>query len=106
MKKNLKEIIICLLQILIFYLLPIRIKYFGPIGLVLLLLISTFILSIIISSISKKKIKYCYPLFVATIFLPTIFLYYNESALIHSIWYLVVATIGIVLGTIINILKK
>lgn len=106
MKKNLKEIIVCLLQILIFYLLPIRMKYFGPIGLVLLLLILTFILSTIISSISKNKIKYCYPLFVAIIFLPTIFIHYNESALIHSIWYLIVATIGIFLGSIINILKK
>ena len=105
MKKNLKEIIVCLLQILIFYLLPIRMKNFGPIGLVLLLLISTFILSIIIASISKNKIKYCYPLFVAIMFLPTILLYYNESALIHSIWYLVVSTIGMFLGTIINILK-
>jgi len=106
MKKNLKEIIVCLLQILIFYLLPIRMKYFGPIGLVLLLLISTLILSTIISSISKNKIKYCYPLFVAIIFLPTIYIHYNESALIHSIWYLIVATIGIFLGSIINILKK
>lgn len=106
MEKNLREIIICLLQMLLFYLLPIGMRSFGPMGVVLLLLVLTFILSIIIGSISKDKIKYCYPLFVAIIFLPTIFIYYNESALIHSIWYLVVSFVGLFLGTIINILRR
>jgi hypothetical protein len=75
-------------------------KYFYP------SLKAAFILSIIIGSISKDKIKYCYPLFVAIIFLPTIFIYYNESALVHSIWYLVISIIGLVIGTIINLIIK
>ena len=63
-------------------------------------------LSIIIASISKQKTKYLYPIVVAILFIPSVFIYYNESALIHSIWYLVDAAIGIVIGSIINKLTR
>lgn len=72
MKKYLKEIIIFLLQIFIFYILPI---FAGPtdiMGLVFLMFLSTFLLSIIIGIISKNKIKYYYPVSVALLFIPTI----------------------------------
>lgn len=106
MKKYSKEIVICLLQIFVFYLLPKLMGNIGALGMVLLLLIITFWLSILIGWISSNKIKYFFPLVVAVLFIPTIFIYYNESALIHSIWYLVDAAIGIVIGTIINKLTK
>jgi len=101
MKQYLKEIIILLLQVFIFYLLPISMGNIGAIGMVLLILILTFVLSIIIASISKSKIKYLYSIIVAIMFIPSMFIYYNESALIHSIWYLVVSSIGLLFGTII-----
>jgi len=53
-------------------------------------------------SISKEKIKYLYPFIVAVIFIPTVMLYYNSSALIHSIWYLVISLVGLLIGTAIN----
>ena len=80
-------------------------KYAGPtdaIGMVFIIIITTFILSTIIGTIPKHKIKYLYPIIVAIIFIPSIFIYYNESALIHSLWYLVVSTIGIIIGLIFN----
>jgi len=42
-----------------------------------------------------------YPFIVAVIFIPTVMLYYNSSALIHSVWYLVVSAIGLFIGTVI-----
>ena len=101
MKKYLKETIICLLQLCAFYLLPQAMGNIGALGMVFLLLLITFLLSIIIGIISNNKIKYSYPIFVALLFIPTIWLYYNESALIHSVWYLVVSSIGLLVGTII-----
>ena len=98
MKKYIKEIIIILLQIFVFYLLPNILGNIGAIGMVFLLLISTFVLSTIIGAISKNKIKYFYPIFVSILFLPTIFIYYNESALVHSIWYLINSFIGLLIG--------
>lgn len=106
MKKYSKEIVVCLLQIFVFYVLPNLMGNIGALGMVLLLLIITFWLSILIGWISSSKIKYFFPFVVALLFIPSIFIYYNESALIHSIWYLVDAAIGIVIGTIINKLTK
>ena len=103
MKKNFKEIIICLIQIFIFYLLPkITIAEYGPIGMVLLLLTTTFVLSIVSGCILKNQIKYYYPFFISLIFIPTIWIYYNESALIHSLWYFIITSIGLLIGTILN----
>ena len=56
---------------------------------------------IIIASISKEKIKYLYSVITAILFIPSVFIYYNESALIHSLWYMVVSAIGLLIGTAI-----
>ena len=74
-------------------------------GMVFLIILLTLILSIIFGIISKEKIKYFYPIIVAIIFIPSVFIYYNSSALIHSVWYLVISTIGLIPGIIINKIK-
>lgn len=102
MKKYLKEIIILILQLVMFYVFPLTAGPTDTMGMVFLIIAATFILSIILGSISKEKIKYLYPIIVAILFIPSIFIYYNDSALIHSVWYLVISTIGFVIGTIIH----
>ena len=101
MKKYLKELIIIIIQLIVFYLIPIIAK-FAEMGMVLIIIILTFLLSIIIGVISRTKIKYFYPIIVSIIFIPTVFIYYNESALIHSVWYLMVSAIGLFLGATRN----
>ena len=101
MIKYLREIVILIVQLFVFYILPL---FAGPtdiMGLVLLIIMITFILSIIIGCISKEKIKYFYPIVISIIYIPSVFIYYNESALIHSLWYLIDSYIGLGLGTII-----
>lgn len=102
MKKYLKEIIILLIQLFMFYIFPLFAGPTDAMGMVLLILLATIVLSLILTIVSKEKIKYLYPLIVAITFIPSIFIYYNESALIHSLWYFVSSLIGAVLGTIIN----
>lgn len=102
MKKYLKEIVIILMQILVLYLLPQMMGNIGALGMVFLLLLISFILSMIIGAISNNKIKYCYPILVALLFIPSIWIYYNESALIHSVWYFVISLFGLLVGTTIN----
>lgn len=102
MKKYLKEITIFSLQLFIFYIFP---MFAGPtdaMGMVIILLLTTFALSVVIGAISNSKIKYLYPIFVAIIFIPSVFIYYNESALIHAIWYLVDSSIGLFIGSTLN----
>lgn len=106
MKKYLTELIILLIQLFIFYLFPLFAGPTDAMGMVVIIILVTFILSNILSSISKNKIKYLYPVIVAIIFIPSVFIYYNESAIIHSIWYLIDSMIGIIIGTIINKLIK
>lgn len=106
MKKCLKELMIIFIQIFMFYIFPV---FSGPtdaMGLVFILILSTFILSIIITIISKNKIKYLYGVLISIIFIPTVYIYYNSSALIHSIWYLVVSYTGTFIGFIFYLILK
>lgn len=102
MKKYVKEIIILLIQLLIFYMLPLFAGPTDAMGMVFLIILSTFVLSTLIGGMSNKKVKYFYPIVIAMFFIPSVFIYYNESAFIHSVWYLVVSTIGMLIGTITN----
>ena len=106
MKKYLKEIVIFLLQVFIFYLLPQIAGNIGALGMVFLLLVITFILSIIAGCIFKNRIKYFYPIVVSILFIPTILIYYNESAFVHSLWYLIVSSIGLFIGIIMHKLSN
>ena len=104
MKQYLKEIVILFIQLLLFYIFPIFLFLYEPIGMVMIMLLVTFILGMIIGIISNNKIKYLYPIIIAVLFLPSVFIFYNESALIHSLWYLVIATVGLFIGSIVNLI--
>lgn len=102
MKKYLKEIIIVLLQLFMFYIFPLFAGPTDAMGMVLLIILATLILATILGITSNNKIKYGYPILVALLFIPSIWIYYNESALIHSVWYLVISLVGLFIGTAIN----
>jgi hypothetical protein len=101
MKKYIKEITILIIQLIVFYLLPLTAGPTDAMGLVVLIILLTFILSIILSSISNTKYKYIYPILISILFIPSVFIYYNESALIHSLWYLIDSSIGMIIGSLI-----
>ena len=74
MKKYLKEIIVLLIQLFMFYIFP---MFAGPtdaMGMVFLIWVSTIILGLIISIISSNKIKYLYPIIIAILFIPSVFI--------------------------------
>ena len=98
MERYLKEITILLIQLFMFYIFPLFAGPTDAIGMVILILLTTFLLSVIIGIIPKEKIKYLYSLIIAILFIPSVFIYYNESALIHSVWYFVISIIGLLLG--------
>ena len=102
MKKYLSEIIILLIQLFMFYILPLFIGTIDVMVMILLILGATFILSILITSVSKSKLKYFYPLIIAILFIPSVFIYYNDSALIHSVWYFLISIVGLLIGTIVS----
>ena len=102
MKRYLKEIIILLLQLFVFYIFPLFAGPTDAIGMVVLIIFATLLLSVVIGLISDKKMKYLYPVITAIVFVPSVFIYYNETAMIHSMWYLVVSSIGMIIGAILR----
>lgn len=102
MKKYWKEIAVLIAQLLMFYVFPLTAGPTDVMGMVFLIIVATFILAMIMGSISKEKAKYLYPLLVSFLFIPSVFIYYNESALIHSIWYLVISFVGLFIGALIQ----
>ena len=101
MKRYIAEIVIFCIQLFMFYISP---QFAGPtdgMGMVVLILFATLILSILLGSISKNRIKYVYPAAVAAAFLPSVFLHYNGTAFVQAVWYFVIAAVGMLLGTII-----
>ena len=106
MKKYLPELIILLIQVIMFYLFPLTCGPTDAMGMVLILLIVSILLPIILMRISRNKIRFLYPVIVSIIFIPSVFIYYNESALIHAIWYLVTGYIGLVIGVIMDLIMR
>ena len=59
---------------------------------------------------------YIFPLFagptdmmgmvVLILFIPSVFIHYNESALVHAIWYFIDSLIGMMIGLVISKIKK
>lgn len=95
---------ILLIQLFMFYVFPLFAGPTDAMGMVFLIILTTILLSFALGVFSNKKVKYLYPVVIAVFFIPSVPIYYNESALVHSVWYLVVSTIGLLLGAIIHIL--
>lgn len=106
MKRFIKEIIILIIQMFMFYIFPLFAGPTDAMGMVFIIILTTLLLSAILGGISKEKIKFLYPIVIAVLFVPSVFIYYNETALVHSIWYFVISTIGILLGALTRIKKK
>ena len=98
MKSYVKEIIILVLQLFMFYIFPLFAGPTDAMGMVVLIIFATLLLSFILGFVSNKKIRFLYPIVIAILFLPSVYIYYNETALVHSTWYLVIATFGLLAG--------
>ena len=98
MNKIKKNWIYYLIIFITFYLNPIIIKDTGSGMFILLIVIPliTLITSIIYGL--RNTFNFIYPLIVAILFIPTLFIYYNTSALVYVIAYSMISFIGELLG--------
>ena len=106
MKKYLKEMIILMIQIVLFYLFPFTAGPTDGMGMIIVLLFSTLILSVIFGAVSKGKVRIIYPFVVALLFIPTVHIHYNYTALGHVIWYLIDSYLGVLIGSFIGKISK
>ena len=99
MKRYIKELAILTVQLFLFYLLPLFAGPTDAMGMVVLIILGTLTLSLVLGAVSRSPFKWGHPALCAVLFLPSIPLYYNFSALIHAVWYLVIAAGGLLLGS-------
>ena len=97
MDKIKKNWIYYLIIFITFYLIPILIKDTGS-GIFILLIVCLIILFTSIIYGLSNKFDFIYPLIVAILFIPTLFIYYNTSAWVYVIAYSMIALIGELLG--------
>lgn len=105
MKKWLFETVILLIQLILFYMFPLTSGATDVMGMIVIMVIVTFLLSTLLAIVSDKRIRFLYPLIVSIAFIPSVFLYYNDSALIHAGWYFVVSMVGMLIGTLVHVLR-
>ena len=110
MLKIRKELWVMILQFIVFLGSPIIAKLSGEVyGLLMVLLIiypvSVLALSIAISW-RKGKLKYLYPIYVAIIFLPIVYIFLNNSAYVYSLVFAGISAFGIMIGVISNYISK
>jgi len=102
--KYIKEFFAIIIQLFMFYIFPLFAGPTDAIGMVFLILLSTFILSFLLGIISNNKLKIIYPVLISLLFIPSVWIYYNESALVHALWYLVISFVGLLFGMLIKFL--
>lgn len=94
------EAAILLIQLAAFYLYPLVAT--NPMGMVITLLLATLVLAVVWGAVARCRWRLLYPVAVAAAFVPSVFIYYNESALVHALWYLGVAAIGMMIGMLVR----
>lgn len=104
MKKYTKELALLAVQLFMFYIFPLFAGPTDAMGMVFLILAATLLLSALMGLLSAKRIKSLYPLIIAALFVPSVWIHYNESALIHALWYLVVAFVGMGFGSLVRLI--
>lgn len=102
MRKHWKLCGLLVLQLLVFYVLPMLAGPADAIGMVLLIALLTFLLALLMGVISTSWRRFLYPMLVAGVFVPSVYLFYNESALVHAVWYMVIALAGVSAGALLH----
>lgn len=102
MDKIKKNWIYYLIIFIAFYIVPMLIKDTGS-GMFILLIVIPLI-TLITSFVYglRNTFDFIYPLIVAILFIPTLFIYYNTSAWIYVVAYSMIAVIGELLGKILQ----
>ena len=108
MKKIIKkckfELIFLALQLLVVYLYPFFADPADPIRTVLIMLLAVVALAFLMGCFARTKIKLLFPFAVAVLFIPSVWVHPNVSAIFHAIWYLIGSSMGVSVGAFIHAL--
>ena len=97
-KKSKKMLAYWLIIIFAFYILPLLIKDTGTGMLILLIGIPVICFTISLIYARKNSFDWIFSIFIVLAFIPSIFIYYNESAGIYTLVYGILSIIGQFIG--------
>ena len=106
MKKYRKELLAVVVQLVMFYLFPLTCGPTDAMGMVFILLAEVLLLSFLLGLLSANPLKFCWIPAISLLFLPSVPIYYNSSALVHALWYFVLALLGLGCGSLIRLLIR
>ena len=106
MKTYAVEVVVLFLQVLVFYVSPAAAGPTDAMGMVFLMLVATLVLAVLLGRLSKHWSKYLWPFIVAVAFLPSVWVWYNSSATIHAVWYMVLSAAGVLIGSFLRKLSS
>lgn len=106
MKKHRKEALLTAAQLFMFYIFPLFAGPTDSMGMVVLILLATFALSAAMGAVTNDKMRFAYPFAAALLFVPSVFIHYNASAFIHTVWYFADSLLGLCLGLLIRWLHR
>ena len=84
--------------LVVFYLLPIVIQGMGSAMLILLIAIPVICFVCALLYGTKNGFNIIFPIVVGLLFIPSLFIFYNETAWVYSVAYLVISLIGNLIG--------
>lgn len=99
MKRIIFELLVVLFQLIALYVLPVIADATDVMGLVVINVIISFVLTIICVLFSKYHFKYIYPVIILILSLPTIFIFFNVCSL-YIIYYFISSVLAEVIGLI------
>ena len=86
--------------LVVFYLLPIVIQGMGSAMLILLIAIPVICFVCALLYGIKNGFNIIFPIVVGLLFIPSLFIFYNETAWVYSVAYLVISLIGNLIGMV------
>ena len=112
LKDNIIEILVLALNTAYFFIVPFVFVSISPTTTLLLPMLLTFICSLFVGAFfpseknQKPSTKWFYPFVIAITFVPSVFFMLNGSALIYSLWHLLISMGGVSIGSLVKAFLK
>lgn len=101
MKRYFEEIIIFVSQLVVFFVFPLLVLNNYSNGLIVMVVLGTFMTSFGFGGVCKSRIRYYYPIIISLLFIPAVYIYNTQFILAHSLICWAASTIGVFIGNIV-----
>lgn len=110
MKISRVDVCLFIIQLLMFYLLPLLGAIVNEMIIMFAQISVTFLLSMLIGAMSDSRVKYVLPVLTTLIYIPSSYIYFSYNKVTYILLYLIFSCIGLLVGLItakiINVISE